>query len=179
MANVLHTLIRAVKVNVQRIAADADRRNMWRVDAPFVRHKSLLIKSAAVMLLLGLSKFLFGTPADHQASELLGEWQGASLCTDRVVAPACKDEVVIYKFTDGAQAGTVHWQADKVVNGERQNMGEFDLSYDRDDLCWRAEYKSARAHVVFCLNVKGSELTGSGWVLPGKRVVRKIAARRK
>lgn len=143
------------------------------------QYRGLLIKLAGVMLLLGISQLVYGATADHPASELLGEWQGTSVCTDRVVAPACKDEIVVYNFTEGTQPGTVHWQADKVVNGERQNMGEFDLSYDRNDICWRAEYKSPRAHVVFCLKVNDGELAGSGWVLPGKQVVRKIAARQR
>ena len=58
-------------------------------------------------------------------------------CTDRVVAPACNDEVVVYVFSQGQDTDTVHWQADKIVNGERGTMGEFDLRFDPAEACWR------------------------------------------
>jgi hypothetical protein len=121
---------------------------------------------------------LSAAPADHPASELVGEWRGTSVCTDLVVAPACHDEVVVYEFTAGAPPGTVHWKADKIVDGKREPMGELDVVYDPGDACWRAEFRSPRVHVVFCLEVSGSQLTGSAWLFPGKQKVRKIDARR-
>lgn len=111
-------------------------------------------------------------------SELIGTWRGASTCTDRVAAPACRDEVVVYEFTVGAKSGTVHWHADKIVDGQRQPMGEMDLTYDRDDKCWKAEFTSPRIHSVWCLAVDGDHLTGTARLLPGKETVRRIDVRR-
>ena len=133
----------------------------------------------ALILVLLVHSHLLGAPADHTASELIGQWEGTSVCTDRVVAPACHDEVVVYDFTAGASPDTVHWKADKIVDGKRQPMGEFDLTYDRDDACWKAEFKSSRAHFVWCVTATGSQLNGVGWGMPGKKVVRRIDAHRK
>ena len=117
-------------------------------------------------------------PTDHPRSELTGLWRGTSVCTDRVAAPACRDEVVIYEFTPGADEKAVHWKADKVVNGKREPMGEFDLVYDRPDACWKAEFRNARVSVVWCLAPAGDAMVGSAWMLPGKQRVRKVEARR-
>ena len=117
--------------------------------------------------------------AKHSVSELLGTWRGSSVCTDRVAAPACKDEVIVYEFTAGPKPGTVRWQADKVVDGKRESMGDpFEMAYDEGDDCWKTEFQSPRARVVWCLAVSGDRLTGSAWLLPGKPKVRKVDARR-
>jgi hypothetical protein len=117
-------------------------------------------------------------PSNHDPSELIGTWRGTSTCADRVAAPACRDEVVIYDFTAGAKPGTVQWKADKVVEGQRQPMGEFDLAYDSGNACWAAEFSSPRVRIAWCLVVDGDRLTGTGRLLPGKQTVRKIDVRK-
>ena len=117
-------------------------------------------------------------PTDHPRSELIGLWRGTSACTDRVAAPACRDEIVVYEFTPGGDEKAVHWKADKVVNGKREAMGEFDLVYDRPDACWKAEFRNARVSVVWCLAPAGDAMVGSAWMLPGRQRVRKVEARR-
>jgi hypothetical protein len=112
------------------------------------------------------------------AASPIGTWRGTSTCTDLVAAPACKNEVVVYEFTAGAKAGVVHWKADKIVDGERQTMGEMDLTYDAPDACWKAEFKSARMHSVWCLKVNGKQMTGTAWLVPDKQTVRKIGVRK-
>src|SRR6185295_16812892 len=82
------------------------------------------IALAAALACTTLPPFsLAASEAAIQAAPM-GVWRGASTCTDRVAAPACHDEVVVYEFTAGAKAGTVHWKADKIVDGQRQPMGE-------------------------------------------------------
>jgi hypothetical protein len=117
-------------------------------------------------------------PSKHDPSELVGTWRGTSTCSDRVAAPACHDEVVIYDFSVGEKPGTVVWKADKLVNGERQTMGELDVAYDPGKVCWVAEFSSPRTHMVWCLVVDGAHVTGTGQQLPGKQTVRKIDARK-
>ena len=116
--------------------------------------------------------------AGHAPSEVIGTWRGTSICTDREIAPACKDEVVVYDFTPGTEPGTVHWKADKVVNGERLFMGEFDTKYDAAEGCWKAEYVSPRFTTVWCVVVDGNHLTGSARALPGNQQIRKIDAKK-
>lgn len=111
-------------------------------------------------------------------AQLIGTWRGTSLCTDRVAAPACHDETVVYEFTAGSQAGTVHWAADKVVNGQRERMYELELAYDQAEACWKAEFSSPRVRGVWRLAVDGARLAGTGHLLPGNETVRKVDARR-
>ena len=132
----------------------------------------------SVLVLAGCVLRVSSASDDSKPTELVGTWRGASTCTDRVAAPACRDEVVVYEFAVGAKSGTVHWKADKVVDGQRQLMGEMDVVYDRDDKCWKAEFISARVHSVWCLVVDGDHLTGTARLLPGKETVRRIHARR-
>ncbi|MEA2238606.1 MAG: hypothetical protein QOC81_3330 [Thermoanaerobaculia bacterium] len=108
----------------------------------------------------------------------IGIWRGTSTCTDLVAAPGCNDEIVVYELTPGSKSGMVHWKADKVVDGQRQPMGEMDLTYDTSEGCWRAEFQSPRMHSVWCLTVDGAHMTGTGRLLPGKQVIRKIDVRR-
>ena len=108
----------------------------------------------------------------------LGVWRGTSICTDRVAAPGCHDEVVVYEFTAGGQPGTVHWKADKIVDGQRAPMGEMDLVYDAGEACWKAEFTSPRVHSVWCLAIDGAHMTGTGRLLPGKQVIRRIDVRK-
>jgi hypothetical protein len=134
----------------------------------------------ALIVLVGAAWALGASapPGDHKPSELIGTWRGTSTCTDRVAAPACHDEVVVYDFTAGEKPGSVHWKADKVVEGQRLPMGEMDLVYDAAERCWMAEFSSARVHSVWCLVVDGAHLTGTARLLPGKQTVRRIDARK-
>lgn len=109
---------------------------------------------------------------------MIGLWRGTSTCTDRVAAPACNDEQAVYEFTAGDKPGTVHWVADKMVNQQRERMGEFDLAYDTAERCWRAEFSSPRVKGAWCLTVDGTHLTGTLRLLPGNETVRKVDLRK-
>jgi hypothetical protein len=107
-------------------------------------------------------------------AQLIGTWRGTSTCTDRVAAPACNDETVVYEFSAGPKPGLVHWKADKIVNGQREPMGEFDLAYDKTEACWKAEYRGPRVTSVWRLTVTARHLTGTGRLLPGNETIRKL-----
>ena len=107
-------------------------------------------------------------------AQLIGTWRGTSTCTDRVAAPACNDETVVYVFSAGPKPGLVHWKADKIVNGQREPMGEFDLAYDKTEACWKAEYRGPRVTNVWRLTVTARHLTGTGRLLPGNETIRKL-----
>ena len=104
--------------------------------------------------------------------------RGTSVCTDLDAAPACKDETVVYEFKPGAQPGTVRWAADKVVDGKRLPMGEMDLAWDAAEQLWKAEFTSARVHSEWRVMVRGTRLVGTGRLLPGNQMVRRMAARK-
>src|SRR5262245_30931369 len=108
-------------------------------------------RSVLVLLLVSALPQTKGTSSS--APDVIGTWRGTSTCTDRVVVPGCTDETAAYDFTPGSKPGTVHWIADKVVNGQRVNMGESDLTYDTAEACWKAEVKGPRQTSVWCLTV--------------------------
>jgi hypothetical protein len=147
--------------------------------AAMAMNPSLTIRRVAILALLVSPSGALAAPPEHAPSELIGTWRGTSVCTDRVAAPACKDEVIVYDFSAGAKADTVHWKADKIVEGKREPMGESDLVYDGGEACWKTEFESPRAHVVWCLIPKDAQLKGSAWLLPKKQVVRRVDAQRK
>ena len=101
----------------------------------------------------GMVLVLLSGPIDQAAAktsgpaELIGTWRGTSTCTDRVAAPACNDETVVYEFSAGPKPGLVHW---------------------------KAEYRGPRVTIVWRLTVKGGHLTGTGRQLPGNQTIRKI-----
>jgi hypothetical protein len=72
----------------------------------------------------------------------------------------------------------VNWKADKVVDGERQTMGDLELHYDAGEGCWAAEFSSPRTRIAWCLVSDGARMTGTGKQLPGKQTVRKIDVRK-
>jgi hypothetical protein len=105
---------------------------------------------------------------------ILGTWRGTSICVDRAAAPACTDETVVYELTPGKAPGTVHWVADKTVNGQRLPMGELDLIYDAADARWEATFTNPRVTVEWWLSVAGPTMTGGARLMPTKQTVRKI-----
>ena len=128
-------------------------------------------------LLAALFVVIAPMPAQDPA-QVIGLWRGTSTCTDRVAAPACQDEQVVYEFSAGPKPGTVHWVADKIVNGRRVPMGELDMEYDKAEACWKVEFASPRTKVVWRLTVDGKQLTGTARLLPGNETVRKVDLRR-
>ena len=111
------------------------------------------------------------------AIAVAGEWTGTSLCTDLKALPACHDETVIYHLTKISEK-KVHVSADKIVNGEPQNMGEFDMDVNGNRLtCEMTDRQGRRA--LWDFTVDGDHLTGTLKMLPGGEIVRKIDAKKK
>lgn len=118
--------------------------------------------------------------AGPDAASIEGVWKGTSICVDREVAPACKDEVIVYTFTrkDGAPAGTVALNADKVVDGKREFMGELIGTWDGAKGTWTCEMRTPRWHGVWSHTVAGKELSGTLVDGPTKKVIRRVEAKR-
>ena len=127
---------------------------------------------------------------EEAACLLRGEWHGSSICTDRVRAPACKDEEVVYRFSrpeppappvPPAPPNTtgLHLAADKIVDGVAQPMGEFDLSFDAATKRWISEVQTPRVHVLWSFDCDGASLTGTLVELPSQALLRRVAAERR
>ncbi|HEU4939756.1 MAG TPA: hypothetical protein VFT39_25075 [Vicinamibacterales bacterium] len=131
------------------------------------------------IILLVLSTLAVSTADVPGPEQLIGLWRGTSICTDRVAAPACQDETIVYEFKAGPRPGTVRWAADKVVNGKRESMGDpLELTYDNTEKCWKVEFTSPRVKIVWRFAVDGRHLTGTARLLPGDETVRKVDARK-
>jgi len=110
-----------------------------------------------VVLVLALA----WSPPNAQDIDILGSWRGTSRCVDKAHFPACKDEQVIYDVQrKGSARDTVTLRADKVVNGARELMGEFDF-VRAPDSSWVAEYRNFRVRLRIVLRVRAARMTGS------------------
>jgi hypothetical protein len=118
------------------------------------------------------------TTQAHPATEIIGTWRGTSSCVDRVAAPGCNDETLVYEMTAGSTTGVVHQKGYKVVNGQNDLMGEMDFTYSDTDKCWASDFKSPRTTIRWCLSVVNGVMSGSAWQLPGKQQIRKVDAKR-
>ena len=124
-----------------------------------------------------------GAATAGDATVLLGEWRGRSLCTDRERAPACKDEEVIYLFTRAAGSaqeprGRVHLKADKIVAGEIVPMGEMDFDWSAGERAWISEVETARFHGRWRISASGDRLSGTLVELPSGAQLRAVQAER-
>ncbi len=107
-------------------------------------------------------------------SDFIGSWHGTSTCVNRQVAPACKDETVVYEVERSDKPRAAILKADKIVEGERVPMGDLEFVYSEKEGCWRAEVTTSRVQGVWCLVVDGKNMTGSLRVLPENTEVRKV-----
>ena len=117
-------------------------------------------------------------PKNAQNVDIIGSWRGTSICVDKVHFPTCNDEQVIYDVQrKGTSSDTVTLRADKVVNGVREFMGQFDFSREPDS-GWVAKYENTRVRIRIVLRVRGSEMKGVMTDEPSARRIREIAVAR-
>ena len=94
--------------------------------------RPLIIPLTLAILVLAPSK-----PVDPAGGRIVGEWRGTSICTNRKLLPACKDEIVRYVFTGPAKdTNMYHLVADKLVSGSYEAMHEMDFEYAGAESTW-------------------------------------------
>src|ERR1044072_5712827 len=110
-------------------------------------------------------------------SKLPGDWAGESVCVgDR---PACEDELVVYHIRrkEGAP-DTLTIAADKVVDGQPEQMYVLDFKYDAAKDTLTGEFNVNGTHGVWEYAVKGDEMEGTGKLLPAGTVFRRVKVKR-
>lgn len=142
---------------------------------PSGRQFSLITMRQLTPFLLALLA-AWPSAAQAQKSTIVGSWHGTSTCVDKVKFPACNDEEVIYDVTAVGE-DTVTVRADKVVNGQREFMGEFQFGQGPDG-SWIAEAETPRYHLRFVITVEGDVMTGRLMRLPDQALSRRMALRR-
>lgn len=138
------------------------------------------VATVAFLLLLVPHTVVRATTCAQDTSNIIGVWRGTSICTDRKIAPACKDEQIIYTFRNapGQRPGKVILKADKVVDGKIEFMAELEGTYDQKKHTWTAEFRSPRFHGLWSFVISGRNLTGTLTDIPSKAIIRKISARK-
>lgn len=125
----------------------------------------------AAVMVVGLQA---ATPAD----KIVGTWHGTSLCVDKQVDVACHDEDVIYEVDSAAgPRGPVRMQADKIVNGVRENMGVLRLTYDSAQDQWFVDL-TGRLRARWTFDAHGDFMIGDLSELPAHRQMRRVNAKR-
>ena len=110
-------------------------------------------------------------------SKILGDWAGDSVCVGN--RPACHDEQVIYHIVrkEGAP-DTVTIAADKIVDGQPEQMGVLDFKYDAAKSTLTGEFTVNGTHGVWEYEVKGDAMEGTLKILPAGTLARRIKVKR-
>lgn len=112
--------------------------------------------------------------AQQPKSPVLGTWKGESLC--QVKPSACHDEVVVYKIKASSEKkDTFTIKADKIVNGERQWMGDLECTSADSSRGLTCELDNKKG--VWSFNVRGDTMTGTLKLADGT-LFRKVSVRR-
>jgi hypothetical protein len=130
-----------------------------------------------VILIATMAEAADSSTKDADADAIVGQWQGESLCTNRDVAPSCKDEKTRYTCTRAQGSKKIHMVADKLVNGEFASMGDLDFDYVPAERRWKCELPGA--HAVWSFSVDGDRLSGTLIDVPTGKQTRKVSADRK
>ena len=118
-----------------------------------------------------------GLARPMNASSLVGTWSGESICVDQ--RPACKNEVVVYRFEPVAGKSTlVTLLADKIIKGKRIPMYKLDFQYNETRRMLSCEFTQGRTHGTWEYKITGDSLEGTGIVLPAKSVARRVKVKR-
>lgn len=131
------------------------------------------MRIATVVSLLALAAVAVSAGTSPPRAALLGTWRGTSVCTDRVAAPACKDEVVVYRFTPSGR-DSVLLKAYKVVAGEELFMGDLVFGLDAKAGEWVADFHGPRGVSRWSLRAADTLMTGRCVLLPGGERVRRV-----
>ncbi len=136
--------------------------------------RRLVIPLALAMAVLAAAK-----PTDPAGGRIVGEWRGTSICTNRKLLPACKDEIVRYVFTGPAKGtNTYHVVADKLVSGAYETMGEMDFEYAGAESTWTYDVGAPTCPTCkWWFRVEKSGLVG-GVVNGSGDALRKVSAKR-
>lgn len=112
------------------------------------------------------------TISNGPSSKLVGQWDGRSLCV--TPRPACTDETVRYQIRkDKPDAEDFHIQADKIVNGQVQNMGVLTCHFE----ALRQQLVCPQGQGQWQFRWDGDALVGG--LLDGSGLFRLIIVRRK
>jgi hypothetical protein len=116
-------------------------------------------------------------PVYLKLPSLLGTWKGDSMCVGN--HPACKDEVVVYRFEAiPGKSGVVMLFADKIIQGKREPMYKLEFQYDESKGTLSGEFTKRQTHGVFEYTISGETMAGRLLLLPERTEGRRIKVKR-
>lgn len=142
-----------------------------------VHHVRRLLILAAFIASFSTSSQGQGIARPMSAAGVTGTWSGESICVGN--RPACKNEVVAYRFEPVAGRSTLMTLlADKIIKGRRVPMYKLDLQYDEARRTLLCEFTQGQTRGTWEYRVTGDTMEGTAIVLAGKSVARRVKLRR-
>lgn len=132
--------------------------------------------AALVTLVFSLSQ---SHPAGPRPGDILGHWQGTSICVRADWNLACRDEVVSYEFVPAGTDSThslLH--AAKLVGQEFQPMYDLEFAFSSDSGTWDGDFANSRVRIRWSYRLRNDTLFGVVLRLPGRVVGRRVVATR-
>ena len=131
------------------------------------------MKVATILLFAALfSATVFGQSA-NSAKEVLGDWEGESLCT--IKDSPCRDEHVIYHIKpDATDLQKLDVSANKVVKGEELYMGSLTCEFNAAAHELHCQYKPTD-HWDF--QISGDTMTGT-LIISDDKLYRRVSVKR-
>jgi hypothetical protein len=118
-----------------------------------------------------------GVARPMNASAVVGTWTGQSICVGN--RPACKNEIVVYRFEPVSGKSTVvTLLADKIIKGKRVPMYKLDFQYDETRRTLSCDFIQGHTRGTWEYKLTGDTIEGTGIVLPGKSVARRVKVKR-
>ena len=136
-------------------------------------------RHGSLAFLIGLCVVAATALAAAPRAAILGSWKGTSTCVKSPEFPSCHDEVVVYEFKESAKGGDAATvDAFKIVDGEKQFMGDLEFSWDAKQEAWVSELTTPRVHALWTFFVHGDDITGTLVDLPSKHLIRNVAVKK-
>ncbi len=111
--------------------------------------------------------------------DILGVWHGTSTCVKADWNAACNDERVEYRVKpDPAVRGHYIIDAEKLVNGALDPMGDLPMAFDADSAEWFIDLTNPRYSMRWSFRLRGDTLYGLLRLRPDLRVARHVLVTR-
>jgi hypothetical protein len=129
----------------------------------------------AILALACLISFAAAAEPAATAPQPTGTWTGTSTCVGN--HPACKDEVVVYRFMPIAgEPAKVRLLADKILEGKRVPMGALDFTVAGSRLS--GEFQRNTTHGLWEFRIAGDTMEGTLVLLPSRELGRRVSVHR-
>ncbi len=139
----------------------------------------IVVSLIANVALLLASDASVAASAPAPKAEILGLWKGSSTCTKIEGNEFCHDETIVYNFVDvPGKPATVALKAAKIVDGTVVRSFDLYFVYRPEAGDWACEFDRGTSRGVWTYVAAGDGLTGTAMLLPERKIVRNVTAKR-